>query len=232
MINSYIHQTKNWPERSKNFYFNAYLTEFGKYLPKNKNSEILDIGCGKGDFLVFLEKLGYKKLYGVEIDKGMYLEAKKKLKWTNLENVDVVNFLKKKRKFNLIFLIDVLEHIEQKKIPLLTSLLNKSLKKEGLVIIRTPNAESILFGTYMRYIDPTHYISFTRHSIKPIFEDKKFETVEIRGQNLANIWYLIPLRVARFIIEKFLLFFNILYFGETGFYSIQTPNLIAVFKKR
>lgn len=87
------------------------------------------MGCGKGDFLVFLEKLDYKKLYGVKIDKGMYLEAKKKLKWTNLGNVDVVNYLKKKRKFNLMFLIDILEHIKPKKIPFLTSLLNESLNR-------------------------------------------------------------------------------------------------------
>ena len=141
-------------------------------------------------------------------------------------------FLSKKNEFfDIIFLIDLIEHVRVDRISTLICLLYKSLKKGGKVIIRTPNAESIFFSSYMRYIDPTHTTSFTQHSIKSLFEDKGFKTVEIKGQKLADIWFLYPLKFFRFVLENLLKIFMILYYGELGFKSIQTPNLIAVFRK-
>jgi len=230
-LKNYITQTKNWPKRSDFFYKKAYLTEFGKYL-NDKKLTILDFGCGLGDFLKVLESEGFKDLWGVEIDKSAFKVAKSKLKKTKIFNQSGIDFLKNKKNFfNAIFLIDVLEHIELNKIPKLIKYLFRSLKKGGIVVIRTPNAESVLFGSYMRYGDPTHTTSFTRHSIKSLFEDTGFKTIEIRGQRLANIFYLYPLKILRTMLEFLIKPIMILYYGELGFSSIQTPNLIAVFKK-
>jgi 2-polyprenyl-3-methyl-5-hydroxy-6-metoxy-1,4-benzoquinol methylase len=231
ILKNYTNQTKNWPKRSDFFYKKAYLTEFGKYL-NDKDLTILDFGCGLGDFLKVLENEGYKNLFGVEIDKSAFKLASSKLKKVKLFNQSGFDFLKNKKNFfDIIFLIDVLEHIEIKKISTLVKYLFNSLKKGGKLIIRTPNAESIFFGSYMRYIDPTHTTSFTRHSIKSLFEDKGFKTIEIRGQKLADIFYLYPLKILRTILELLMKFIMVLYYGELGFKSIQTPNLIAVFEK-
>ncbi|MEO0217094.1 MAG: class I SAM-dependent methyltransferase [candidate division WOR-3 bacterium] len=46
----------------------------------DKNSNILDTGCGEGIFLQELEKEGYINCYGIEINKELYELCKKKFK--------------------------------------------------------------------------------------------------------------------------------------------------------
>lgn len=233
-IKNYLNQSSNFIKRTKNYYKTAYLTEFGQILnnlpPKAK---ILDVGCGQGDFLKVVE--GEFKdfiLFGVELDKNTYLIAKKKVKRANIVNKDVFYFLKNYRDhFEAIFLIDVLEHIDNKKIPLLLKLIKKSLKKEGYLIVRTSNAESVLTGSYMRYIDLTHTISFTRESLRSLLEDNGFKKIEIRGQKFPSFWFSFLFKIPRFLIETFLKLILFFYYGEHAFNSIQTPNLIAIAQK-
>jgi len=44
-----------------------------------KNESILDIGCGTGIFLIYLHSIGFKKLYGIELDKNLIESAHKNI---------------------------------------------------------------------------------------------------------------------------------------------------------
>ena len=57
-----------------------YLYKVLDYLKINKNKKILDIGCGKGYLIKFLNKCGYTKVDGLEISKKLAMIARNNFK--------------------------------------------------------------------------------------------------------------------------------------------------------
>jgi len=49
-------------------------------IPEDKNARILDIGCGDGKFLFFLQQNGYSAIEGVELSSQQAEEARKYVK--------------------------------------------------------------------------------------------------------------------------------------------------------
>ncbi|MCC6290754.1 class I SAM-dependent methyltransferase [Candidatus Nomurabacteria bacterium] len=95
---------------------------------------ILDFGCADGIFLEFCEKYFSPKtvLYGADISKDMLEQAKRKA-W-NVVHIDDIKKLKKK--FDLITLWDVIEHVEAPAVVI--SSLKKFLNPKGKILLETP----------------------------------------------------------------------------------------------
>ena len=80
-------------------------------LPTDKSAMILDIGCGDGKFLFFLQQNGYIHIEGLEISSQQAEEARKHVKCPIHIINDTAEFLKKHpSKYNIITMNDVLEH--------------------------------------------------------------------------------------------------------------------------
>jgi len=90
---------------------------FLKFLPKDRNSRILDAGCGTGKFLYFLKKCGYLNCVGVDISNESVIIANK-LGITNAINNDIFDFLKKTPPlcFEMVYCQDVIEHLSKNEI--------------------------------------------------------------------------------------------------------------------
>lgn len=103
-----------------NIYYYRFFEKFIK-----QNSDILDFGCGTGEFLDIINS---KKKIGIEINPYSILSLKKKkiLFYKNLNKL-------KKRKFDLIFALSVLDHLENP-IEILRNF-KKHLKKDGRLIL-------------------------------------------------------------------------------------------------
>ena len=69
------------------------MSDTNKYLKNNlknlNNFCALDIGCGNGKILFLLNKLDFKKIYGVELNKFYFNECKENLK--NYKNIEIFN---------------------------------------------------------------------------------------------------------------------------------------------
>ncbi|MBD3273442.1 methyltransferase domain-containing protein, partial [Candidatus Dependentiae bacterium] len=163
-------------------YFKDRIYEF---LPKNKNIKILDVGCGTGLTMLALKKWGYKNIEGVEIDKKQFESCKKKnldVKMTD----DTIKFLeKRKRKYDLVLALDVLEHIPVKMQINFTTSIYKSLKSKGIFIAIVPNANSVVACRF-RYIDWTHKTTFTELSIDFLLRNSGFDTIKIKETGLIK----------------------------------------------
>lgn len=84
-----------------------------KYSDFKPESEIIDIGCASGIFLEHLTEKGFKNLYGIDPNPESVEFIKKNLPSANLYALYLRDFLEqKKQKFDFVFLLDVLEHIE------------------------------------------------------------------------------------------------------------------------
>ena len=105
-----------------------------------KNKKILDIGCGTGEFLKNYHDLNNKCL-GIDIQQNF--KFKNKIGFT-LRNIDIKNFIKNnKKKFDIIFIFEFLEHLNLSDREFLFKNLSKLLNKNSLIFISTLNKNII-----------------------------------------------------------------------------------------
>ena len=169
--------------------FNDYKRRFEMFkyfLRKN----ILDYGCGWGEFLSLIKNLKLK--YGVELRLKCIDFIKKKHK-----NIVVSNKLSDfDMKFDTIFMFHVLEHIPSQVQTLKT--LNEKLKKNGTIIIEVPSAQDFLltldilpeFKKFTFWSE--HLVLHTEKSLKKILKISGFRKIKIihfQRYNLNNHLY-------------------------------------------
>ena len=129
---------KNWDNKTW-LSSNDYIRSFNKFLFKNiklnPNSEILDIGCGRGKILGTIKsslKLKNKPT-GIDI-----INHKDKDKRINFKKSDATSFfLTSKKKFDLILIKQTIHLLTFKKIKRLLFLCKKNLKNNGKIFILT-----------------------------------------------------------------------------------------------
>ncbi len=129
---------KNWDNNTW-LSSNNYIKSFNKFLLKNiklnSNSQILDIGCGRGKILgTIRSNLNLKsKPTGIDI-----VNHKDKDKRINFKKSDATSFfLTSKKKFDLILIKQTIHLLTFKKIKRLLLLCKKNLKHEGKIFIFT-----------------------------------------------------------------------------------------------
>jgi 2-polyprenyl-3-methyl-5-hydroxy-6-metoxy-1,4-benzoquinol methylase len=101
--------------------------------------DILDIGFGRGHFLVALKKLG-ANVTGLELDDDAIQFAIKRLGVESVYQVGFENY-DTDNHYDVILMNDLIEHPLNPMHFLIKS--NKLLKKDGLLIVWTPNASHI-----------------------------------------------------------------------------------------
>ena len=208
----------------------AYHKHFGKFLPKDKNSKVLDCGCGNGSIVWWLQQNGLSNAEGIDISAEQ-VKVAQRLGVKNIKQGDLVDYLRaKKEVYNVIFLRDVIEHFGKKEIIQMLEFCYDSLAANGIMILQVPNAESP-FGSRIRYGDFTHEVSFTSGSLSQVLRTIGFNKVEVYsvGPVVGGMRSFL-----RFVVWKLVeLFYEFLLFIENGNGTyIVTQNIIAVGEKR
>ncbi len=213
------------PKYDENYFKAFYLNK----LPKDKNIKILDIGCGNGKYLKVLKKYGYNSIFGIDISEEQIKIAKQSN--LNVQCSDALEFLKNNtKKYDVIFLIDVLEHIELEKTFELIDLIYNSLENEGSFFIQVPNAIAPL--SPLRYADITHKRAYTTYSLR--------QTLKFSGFKYLKFYELAPFvhgtksfvrnALWHLMIKPIIKSFMLTSYG-TSFEKIYTANFLCILKK-
>lgn len=133
----------------------AYLPFLSPLKTLYRDYPVLDLGCGRGEWLELLGRNGYAPT-GVDLDAGM-LEACN-ARGLPARKDDALSALQKLPDDSLVAVtgFHIAEHIP---FPVLQELVAEALRvlrPAGLMILETPNAESLVVGTNSFYLDPTH----------------------------------------------------------------------------
>jgi O-antigen chain-terminating methyltransferase len=116
---------------------------------------VLDLGCGRGEFLELLRDLGAPG-HGIDLsDESIAICRHKGLE---AERADLFDYLENLPEASLdgIFCSQVVEHIAPDRLPEMIKLAASRLQRNGVIAIETPNPECLaIFATHF-YLDPTH----------------------------------------------------------------------------
>ena len=208
-----------------------YQEEVVPFLPEDKNSKILDVGCGYGSMLLLLKDLGYSDTWGVDISNDQ-LNIAQSMGLNNTEFANAIEFLMdQKETFDVIIGIDIIEHFTKSELMEFLNLVKMALKKNGSVIFRTPNGDAPFGSTY--YLgDFTHELVLNSFSAEQIMLASGFKDLTIANSSIktpglvkntirAVLWFCVAL------CSKVVLFAS----GKSISKTVLTPNLIIKARK-
>ena len=160
-------------------FLNYFLMRAVRFLPipsENSKLTLLDVGCGRGDFLVRSQFCGYIAT-GIDFDpKTIDLANHRGL----TAIVSEIQDLPESFKYDVISLSHVIEHVKDPEAMLKEIYLR--LKVGGYFYIATPNFNSAgrrTFGRYWRGCDaPRHFHFFNMQQLESILSDIGFSRVE------------------------------------------------------
>lgn len=200
----------------------------------NSKSHVLEIGPGMGEFVSSLNEY---KIYNIDV-----LDADKHVLKNMSDNFKVKrkikSFLGDKfkltilQKYDVIFMMQIFEHITKSSyINTITQLFNH-LKPGGSLIITVPNGANP-FNIGERYADLQHEAMFTEISLKelPYYCDLTNFTLEVQP-------YLIPpsspINIIRIFMQAMLHFLIRLIFMINGgiYQTILTPQITLVITRK
>lgn len=144
-----------------------------------KSGKLFDLGAGWGHFMLAGKELGYD-VYGVEISEQPYLYCVNDLKLP----VDHIDFFEmdEAKKFDLITMWDVLEHID--KADEFLAKCAKLTKPDGYLFLQVPQIDSYFAKRHkdnwkMMGLDHVNY--FGKETITKILERNGYEVVKIKS---------------------------------------------------
>lgn len=150
-----------------------------KYLPLfSGRKEILDIGCGRGEFLELLAANGQHGL-GIDLSDSMLEIASAK----GLEcfKEDALVFLKSRPDASLdgIFSAQVIEHFQPEYLRRVISESFRVLRPGSLLLLETINPLSLFALSRIYFLDPTHQQPLHPEYMRYLLESSGFSAVEI-----------------------------------------------------
>lgn len=216
---------------NNDFPFNNYMIQKGIIRPKYsfvmtlinnnfaKDTKILDFGSGKNDITAIIKESGYDNIDAYDDCNDEWYNKDNKLKLINFSKRHKINFFENfaeldGRKYDLILLLDVIEHVPQPK-KLFNTIL-KLLNDNGKILITVPNSVSIrkrltvLMGktNYTNYDEfysednfRGHWREYSIEDLKQLSKQIKFEIKSVSGFN-----GIIPKGKFKFFLFKYFLF--------------------------
>ncbi len=148
------------------------------WLPEDKSSPVLDIGCGSGQFLYFMRSKGYSNLLGLDLDP-IQTEIGKQLGLDTRRMAIEDHFANDTQTYGLVAMLDIIEHFTREELfPLLETVVSR-LRPGGRLLVSVPNAESPHAARAI-YADITHEIAFTPTSLEEMFFCHHLKLVALR----------------------------------------------------
>lgn len=140
---------------------------------------ILDAGCGDGRLLGELKKRGFSNLCGIDYSERAVSFARILLPSADIKVGDLADLPYQDNYFDVVYIIETLEHIIPENIPIIIKNFNRVLKPGGKLIITVPSKNMPLLSK------SKHYQHFTIDSLSAYLK-QEFDIKEIVGQNKAQ----------------------------------------------
>ena len=179
------HAGKTLESMGQAIWYNIWtMQKFSPYL----KGEILEVGCGIGNFTNFLTNYG--KLWAIDVEEN-YIRQTKKLVGGKAEvgfgDIESGKYFFDQKEFDCIVCLNVLEHIKNDEQALKNMF--KLLKPNGKLILLVP-AHRGLYGVIDEYI--RHYRRYEKNELLDTLKKIGFKIFKARKLNLLGAigWFI------------------------------------------
>jgi SAM-dependent methyltransferase len=160
-------------------------TRVAVYLPKlaeagvgGVDRPVLDLGCGRGDWLEVLREQGLASR-GVDLNKVRLDELR--TRGLDVVEADFVEYLRNAADASVgaITGMHIVEHLP---FPVLVELVDHArrvLKPGGLLILETPNPRNVLVASHTFHLDPTHRSPIPSALLMFLLEARGFTSIDV-----------------------------------------------------
>lgn len=209
----------------------SFRPKISKWLPLDKNCNILEIACGNGRLLYCLKSWGYSNIIGIDISPEQVQLSRQVLDDSHIHHTDAISYLLGNiDTFDIIIALDLIEHFKKDEVLPFLDAANQSLRSGGGLILQTPNADSPFSLSY-RYGDFTHENIFNPNSLSSLLTLSGFYNLQFRELSPTIRGLTSFLRYIIWLgLRHFILFWNLTETGSKGS-GITTRNMLAYAKK-
>jgi O-antigen chain-terminating methyltransferase len=132
-----------------------HLPLFMKLPHHLKKLPIIDIGCGRGEFLSLMKEHKLQAI-GVDMNKRM-VDRANALGYTAVEN-DALTYLQTRKTNSLAAIVGfhIVEHIPFESLLKIFEQCYRTVTSGGFVLFETPNPQALVVGANTFYLDPSH----------------------------------------------------------------------------
>jgi len=150
-----------------------YLPVVKKAEAGTKKAPILDIGCGRGEWLQLLQE---SDLVGRGVDLNRVMVSQCQELGLEVVEADAIAYLRSLEAGSLgaVTGMHIIEHIPFKPLIALFDEVLRVLKPGGVAIFETPNPENLQVGACSFYTDPTHLNPLPPHLTEALLELRGF----------------------------------------------------------
>lgn len=160
--------------------FRVFENHINKY---NLEKSILDVGSGYGELVNYASENKWKAI-GIELSKDALKIANKY--HINIKNLSIDDNYFKNKKYSIITLTEVIEHVDEPNKLILD--ISNLLSSNGMLYITTPNFNSLdryFMSSEWKVIHKEHINYFTTHSLKKLISNNN--SLEILNINSSNL---------------------------------------------
>ena len=156
-----------------------YYLKWLKNIDTSKQNCVLDLGCGRGEFV---ELLNNNKISARGIDLNKFSVKHAKEKNIDVKCADIFKELKKTKKESVpaISAFHVIEHFNFTELQSFLQLAATRLKPGGVLLLETPNALNLQVAASDFYKDPTHVRPVHPAAIEFWLKHAGFSKVELK----------------------------------------------------
>jgi SAM-dependent methyltransferase len=229
-FDSFWEAPENIEKGYKSFY-KFYKSNYLKYLPKERDINVLVVSCGPGYFVDLLNKVGYSNVLGIDSFHEKVEYAKKKN--LNCQVQNAFSFIDgKSHEYDVIFCEQELNHLTKEEIIQFLKICWNALKKDGILITHVLNGANPITGAEALAQNFDHYNTFTEYTFRQVLEYSSFEDVKVIPLNLY-VFYTNPLNYVLMLISGlYTLFFrfSFMLYGKSN--KIFTKKIAAISHKK
>ncbi len=198
-VNSGIFVQSNWHGNK--------LSILEKLIDFRRDMNVLDLGIGSGNFEEYFHN-EVEHITGVDYNNEAIDYTRRRMKRSAIKNISLyckdirkLKNLHLRREFDLVVVIDVIEHIKLSEGKILVKEVRKILKKDGHLCVVTPNymsmwntIESILDKVTIvpRFSGEQHLAKYTEANLRKMCKDQGFKEKKVCSFNLFS--FLCPVK--------------------------------------